>query len=192
MAEEIPVRVTPPDGNPMRGDLTDAEIAARNVLPVTNPAGEAIRNIKENHITENKDVVSYRKPNPNEPGPAAGEPLKPGVLREVQKITDRLGHKVTKDDPEYWGIASVMTEEEAAVTKHMKVRVPMTFSALQSATGLAAPKLQELLDSMSVKGIIEYNWENAEREKQYVLPMFVPGSAEFTVRCRHRYARDSR
>ena len=64
MAEEIPVRVTPPDGNPMRGDLTDAEIAARNVLPVTNPAGEAIKNIKENHITENKDVVSYRKPNP--------------------------------------------------------------------------------------------------------------------------------
>ena len=181
MAEEIPVRVTPPDGNPMQGDLTDAEIAARNVLPVTNPAGEAIRNIKENHITENKDVVSYRKPNPNEPGPAADEPLKPGVLREVQKITDRLGHKVTKDDPEYWGIASVMTEEEAVVTKHMKVRVPMTFSALQSATGLAAPKLQELLDSMSIKGIIEYNWENAEREKQYVLPMFVPGSAEFTV-----------
>ena len=46
MAEEIPVRVTPPDGNPMRGDLTDAEIAARNVLPVTNPAGEAIKNMK--------------------------------------------------------------------------------------------------------------------------------------------------
>ncbi len=33
---------------------------------------------------------------------------------------------------------------------------------------------------MSIIGVIEYNWENEKREKQYVLPMFVPGSAEFT------------
>ena len=32
---------------------------------------------------------------------------------------------------------------------------------------------------MSVKGILEYNWENPQREKQYVLPMFVPGCGEF-------------
>lgn len=32
---------------------------------------------------------------------------------------------------------------------------------------------------MAVNGVIEYNWENAAHEKQYVLPMFVPGSAEF-------------
>ena len=29
--------------------------------------------------------------------------------------------------------------------------------------------------------MIEYNWENKSKQKQYVLPMFVPGSAEFTV-----------
>ena len=33
---------------------------------------------------------------------------------------------------------------------------------------------------MAVVGLVEYNWENPRREKQYVLPMFVPGSAEFT------------
>ena len=33
---------------------------------------------------------------------------------------------------------------------------------------------------MSVAGLLEYNWENPKHEKQYVLPMFVPGSAEFT------------
>ncbi len=32
---------------------------------------------------------------------------------------------------------------------------------------------------MAQIGLIEYNWENPEHEKQYVLPMFVPGSAEF-------------
>ena len=32
---------------------------------------------------------------------------------------------------------------------------------------------------MSCVGLLEYNWENERHEKQYVLPMFVPGSAEF-------------
>ncbi len=32
---------------------------------------------------------------------------------------------------------------------------------------------------MSRIGLVEYNWENARREKQYSLPPFVPGSAEF-------------
>ena len=34
---------------------------------------------------------------------------------------------------------------------------------------------------MAVVGIIEYNWENPQHEKQYILPMYVPGSAEFMV-----------
>ena len=41
--------------------------------------------------------------------------------------------------------------------------------------------LQKQLDEMSNNGLIEYNWENPQHfEKQYVLPMYVPGSAEFT------------
>ena len=32
---------------------------------------------------------------------------------------------------------------------------------------------------MSVKGLLEYIWENPRHEKQYVLPMFVPGAAAF-------------
>lgn len=27
-------------------------------------------------------------------------------------------------------------------------------------------------------GLLEYNWENADHHKQWVLPIFVPGSAE--------------
>ena len=79
-----------------------------------------------------------------------------------------------------------MTEEEAALTAHMKVRKPLTFEQLKSASGLESEKLQQLLDDLSIKGIIEYNWENLDgknpnHEKRYLLPMFVPGSAEFTV-----------
>ena len=40
-------------------------------------------------------------------------------------------------------------------------------------------KCEALLEEMSRKGLLEYNWENPKREKQYVLPMYVPGCAEF-------------
>lgn len=102
------------------------------------------------------------------------------ILKLGQKITDRIGHKVTADDPEYWGLACVVTDEMAEVALKMKVRKPMTLAQFVKATGKDAESLEKLLYEMSVIGILEYNWENAAHEKQYVLPMFVPGSAEFT------------
>ena len=175
----------------MRGDLTDEEIAARNVIPETNPAGGPHRILAEEHYTENADVVHYKPETPDAPGPAASEPLKPGVLREGKKITDRIPvklglEKLTPEGPDYWGLACVMTEEEAEVTRHMKVRVPETFEQVVAGCGKDPERVQQLLDDMSLKGIVEYNWENEEgknpgHEKRYVLPMFVPGSAEFTV-----------
>ncbi len=101
------------------------------------------------------------------------------ILKLGQKITDRIGHKVTTEDPEYWGLVGVVTDEMAEVALKMKVRKPMTFPQLLKATGKDETRLQELLDEMSMIGILEYNWENPKHEKQYVLPMYVPGSAEF-------------
>jgi NADPH-dependent glutamate synthase beta subunit-like oxidoreductase len=102
------------------------------------------------------------------------------ILKLGQKITDRIGHKVTVDDPEYWGLAGVVTDEMAEVALKMKVRKPMTFKQLLAATGKEEKELEKLLHDMSMLGLLEYNWENPAHEKQYVMPMFVPGSAEFT------------
>ena len=102
------------------------------------------------------------------------------IIKLGQKITDRLGHKVTVDDPEYWGLASVVTDEMAEVALRMKVRKPATIDEIVKLTGKPKDYLEDILMKMSVVGLIEYNWENPRREKQYVLPMFVPGSAEFT------------
>ena len=170
----------------MRRGLSDEEVAARNVIPTSEPNGQPLRILAEEVYSENDTFVPYRPAQPNDPGPASREPLKPGVLREGQKITDRIGVKVTVDDPDYWGLASVMTEEEAALTAHMKVRKPMTVAQIVDASGMPEAEVQRLLDDMSIKGIVEYNWENLDgknpaHERRYILPMFVPGSAEFTV-----------
>ena len=103
------------------------------------------------------------------------------ILKLGQMITDRIGHKVTVDDPEYWGLAEVLTDEMAEVCLSMKVRKPMTVEQIAKKSGKDKERVQQLLDEMAVIGMIEYNWENEDRHKQYVLPMFVPGCAEFMV-----------
>ncbi len=102
------------------------------------------------------------------------------ILKLGQMITDRLGHKVTVDDPEYYGLACIVTDEMAEVALKMKVRQPKTLAQLVKLTGKDPAHLEQLLFDMSYVGLIEFNWENPQREKQYVLPMFVPGSAEFS------------
>ena len=169
----------------LRG-MTEQERAARNEIPTTTPNGEPHRVIAEERYSENDTFTHYKPAKANDPGPATYGPKKPGVLREGQKITDRIGVRVKPTDPDFWGLASVMTEQEAALTAHMKVRKPLTFAQLQNKSGLDADTLQQLLDDLCIKGILEYNWENLDgknpaHEKRYVLPMFVPGSAEFTV-----------
>ena len=102
------------------------------------------------------------------------------IIKIGQKITDRIGHKVTVDDPEYFGLDCIMTDEMADIADVMKVRKPMTLDQLAKATGKDPEHLEQVMYDMAVAGVIEYNWENPEHVKQYILPMFVPGSAEFT------------
>lgn len=103
------------------------------------------------------------------------------ILKLGQMITDRIGVKVTVNDPEYWGLAEVLTDEMAEVCLAMKVRKPMTLAQIAKRAKKSEERVEQLLQEMSVIGMIEYNWENERREKQYVLPMFVPGCAEFMM-----------
>ena len=103
------------------------------------------------------------------------------ILKLGQKITDRIGVKVTVEDPEYWGLACVITDEMAEVALAMKVRVPATAQWIARRCKKSVERTEELLQEMSVIGLIEYNWENEDHHKQYVLPMFVPGCAEFMM-----------
>ena len=107
------------------------------------------------------------------------------ILKLGKMITNRIPvklgfQKLTKYDPEYWGLSLLLTDEMAEVAMKMEVRKPKTLPELVKLTGMEEEKLLALLDEMSFSGIIEYNWENPTRTKQWVLPMFVPGSAEFS------------
>ena len=107
------------------------------------------------------------------------------VLALAQMITDRLGRKLDYSDPEYWGLEAVTTDEMAEVALKMEVRKPKTLQQIALLTGKDPKKLEKLLFDMAMAGIVEYNWENLDgknptHEKRYIVPRFVPGSAEFT------------
>ena len=115
------------------------------------------------------------------------EELRPEILKLGKVITDRakikLGlQKVTKYDPEYWAVANLApTKEIAELALSMGgIRKPKTFSQLLAITGLDEKTLNERLEQASYTGLLEWNYENEAHEKQWVLPMFVPGSAEFS------------
>lgn len=115
------------------------------------------------------------------------------IIALGKKITDVASHKlgkVTVEDPEYWGLAEIVTEEMADVGLTMKVRHHYTFEQLCKMNPEKAKDkeaFQKLLDEMSYIGLIEYDYGNhydhngrtaPPSERRYCLPMFVPGSAE--------------
>ncbi len=116
------------------------------------------------------------------------------VLKLARKITDCVDHKikgVTANDPEYWGLACILTDEMVDLALKMKVRKHYTFEDIHALVPeYEEERLQKLLQEMSNIGILEYDYgdnytkdgpiKDAPRIRRYVLPMFVPGSAEFT------------
>ena len=115
------------------------------------------------------------------------------IIALGKKITDVAAHMiggVKVEDPEYWGLAEIITEEMAEVGLAMKKRTPYTFAEmcrLNKIDKAGEEKFQKLLDEMSDVGLLEYDYgyhydhngrTKEQTERRYILPMFVPGSAE--------------
>ena len=136
-----------------------------------------INGSKPTNFPLDESKLSFHIPRPD-------RPPRENLLKLGSMITNRIGLKTTVDDPEYWGLDGVMTDEMVDVALKMGVRKPKTIEQLMKLTKMERQPLQKLLDNMSWLGIIEYNWENLDgknpaHEKRYILPLFVPGSAEF-------------
>lgn len=109
-----------------------------------------------------------------------------------RKITDVAAHKikgVTTDDPEYWGLREVLTDEMVDLANLMKLREWYTLDEVRKlAPDVEPTRVYELLEEMSYIGIIEFDYgdnydhygelKDRPRIKRYRIPFFVPGSAE--------------
>ena len=132
----------------------------------------------------------------------------PKLLKLVRKITDRIPAKlsgITTKDPEYWGFACIfedeLTKDESEraldLLLSMKVRRKYTYADLcrlsKVTDDASRAALDDLLSRLGVLGMLEYDYgdrytadgpvPNVPREKEnreYWIPLFVPGSAEYT------------
>ena len=115
------------------------------------------------------------------------------ILKLGKKVTDVVMHKIkgiTADDPEYWGLAAILTDEMADIALSMDVRVPYTLPQLMKMNKISEEQkehFEKVLEEMSYIGLLEfdygYHYDHNGRtappsEKRYILTMFVPGSAE--------------
>ena len=115
------------------------------------------------------------------------------VLKLARKITDCIDHKiggVTTNDPEYWGLACILTDDMVDIALTMKVRHHYTYEDLWKMNSkFSDEEFKAILEKMCQIGILEYDYGDlydkngpieGKRERRYLLPLFVPGSAEFT------------
>ena len=58
--------------------------------------------------------------------PCPDRPPREKILKLGSMITNRIGLKATADDPEYWGLDALVTDEMADVALKMGVRKPKT------------------------------------------------------------------
>lgn len=138
-------------------------------------------------------MINYDKINGNKKPECVKDdgPIREPIVKLAKMITDRpaqhLGlKKITKDDPEYWGLAALISDEEAELASKLGVRKPKTFEEIHKLSGMSEEHCRKLIDHMSEQGILEYNWENLDgtnpkNEKRYIVPMFVPGVGEFAA-----------
>ena len=111
---------------------------------------------------------------------------KENLFKLGKKLTDRIPQKLgleplTEADPEYWGLCNVLDDEMVDILLAMPQRKPLAFDEIKKLTKWSdEAKLEAKLKEMSELGVLEYNWENDDHHKQWLVPLFVPGSAEFT------------
>ena len=105
------------------------------------------------------------------------------IAQAGKHITDCMDVKLgmtpmDESRPEYQMLDAILTDEMAELILKMKVRKPYVPEELARKMHWSVEKTTELLEEMSKIGIVEYNWHNEDRHKQYFVPVFVVGSSE--------------
>lgn len=116
------------------------------------------------------------------------------VVKLGKKITDVLAHKlrgVHVEDPEYWGLAEILTDEMCDIGLAMKIRHPYSFEEMKKLCPNQAKDpehFKKVLDEMAYIGLLELEWgyhfdhngrtAPMDSDVKYILSIFVPGSAE--------------
>ncbi len=119
------------------------------------------------------------------------------IVKAAKMLTDCMDAKMglvkmDENRPEYKTLDALLTDEMAELVLAMGRRKPTTPEELAAKIGWESGKVQTLLDEMADIGIVEYNHHNADRHKQYVVPVLVVGSCENLVLSKNPVCEENR
>lgn len=95
-------------------------------------------------------------------------------------ITDRIGKRLTAKDPEYYGLSSLVTDEQAAIAVKLKKRKHYTVDdVLKLCPNYSREALEQQLLEMADAGLLEYHYED-NGSRVYWIPPFLEGVGEWS------------
>ncbi len=124
------------------------------------------------------------------------------LLKFVRKVTDRIPaklHGVKTTDPEYWGFACIFEDEmtqserDQSLDLLLKMKVRKHYPYEQLKKMYDGDNFDEIIDKLAILGMLEYDYGDKytkdgpikgttynKEDRNYWVPLFVPGSAEYT------------
>lgn len=85
-------------------------------------------------------------------------------------------------NPTIYGLTEILSDDMVDVAMCMDVRKGYVAKDLVKKTKMSEEKIQKCLDEMADIGFIEFDWENEDHHKQYVLPIFILGNVESMIK----------
>ncbi len=116
--------------------------------------------------------------------------LRPKLMKLIKMIGGTAGvmNKITENDPEYYALDDVVTDDMADVACTMGLRVPRTFEFVQSKCGRTAEETQKLLEQLCYVGVVKTWKDKDDGQPRYFVNIFAPGVLEMMVNNREQLA----
>lgn len=101
------------------------------------------------------------------------------ILKLGKKITDRVDVKLgmtqlDETSPEYYGLAWRRHRRDGGACARDEGPCPDHTAEIGKKVGKDPVYVEQLFDQMSMIGLLEYNWENADHHKQWTLRSSCP------------------
>lgn len=109
-----------------------------------------------------------------------GKPRKK-IIKLAKMFNSPVPLPIKMTDSYYWGLDFMCpTDEQADIALALGKRKPKRLGEIARLTGKSEEELLPLLEEMCWRGLIEYNYENEDGEKQWQTPLWIPGPCEFS------------
>ena len=113
----------------------------------------------------------------------AKQKLRPKIVKLCKVVGGLTGmiNKIDENAPEYYALASILTDEEADVAIAAGLRKERSLDYLVKKTGMPKEKVKRLADHLAWIGVFRVTTNPETKKDQYFMQIFAPGIMEMLV-----------